>query len=358
MQYEAKQQRLQAIRDALLDELNREDALTLRKLEREELMKNVLRWLLGPTFRLYPQDKWHLPDVTLDLETLDLSAGANLEDTALAYYEDEDAENKQNKQNVKSEFYRPTIQFGEMVRFLHQAIEWENMIYVLYPYFWSYPDKPRWDFKQSLYHSDFAHRNFLRAGAARVVLPVRPGFERDFLNFVEGCVEGKPPQESPSQESPYMSIADEVEAMAKTNYPYTQDANAEKEEYMFTWENVPGRDSGRLQRYLRQEFYIAWAEDDATKITKSGDGKTIQVAINQESQGQSGGRVTGAISIALDKDKGVAVMQVTDSKSYDLSARQEEGKWKIYRQQNLVDTWYEFTPTGALDVVEGTVISG
>ncbi len=48
LQYESKQERLKKQRDELLAELNREDGLMLRKLEKEELMKGVLRWLLGP----------------------------------------------------------------------------------------------------------------------------------------------------------------------------------------------------------------------------------------------------------------------------------------------------------------------
>src|SRR5262249_43687773 len=43
--YESKKQRLTQIRDDLLAELSREDALWLRKIEKEELMKGVLRWL-------------------------------------------------------------------------------------------------------------------------------------------------------------------------------------------------------------------------------------------------------------------------------------------------------------------------
>jgi hypothetical protein len=38
--------------------------------------------------------------------------------------------------------------------------------------------------KKYLDHPDPMHRAFLKAGAARVVLPVRPGFEDTFLAFV------------------------------------------------------------------------------------------------------------------------------------------------------------------------------
>jgi len=227
--YESKQQRLRRLRDDLLAELGREDALMLRKIEKEEIMKGVLRWVLGPTFRFYPSD---LPRLSLN------------ESGQLEYY----AEGGQGIISDEDVVYEPILKHGEIIRFLHHAIEWENVNYVLYPYFWT--DDTRWDFKQFLYHDDYVHRSFLRAGAARVVLTIRPGYEKAFLSFMET---GKLGELLPEGEA-YMTIADELKAMAQTSYPYTPSA----------------------------------AEEDP---------------------------------------------------------------------KNLVDTWYEFTPTGALDVVEGTIIS-
>ena len=68
------------------------------------------------------------------------------------------------------------------VRFAEQAFEWANMSYTLYPYFWNEP--AYWDELLSLDHPDPLHGKFLRAGMARVLLPVRPNYEeavRDFL---------------------------------------------------------------------------------------------------------------------------------------------------------------------------------
>ena len=220
-----------------------------------------------------------LPDLPLAVQGTDLSSAAGLEDTAWPFYDPV-------TQSVREVFHKAYLQFGELIKLLHQAVEWENVSYVLYPYFWTEPDKQRWDFKQSLYHSDFVHRTFLRAGAARVVLSIRSGSEKEFLSLMEGDFSGSLPNDHA-----YMSIADELEAMAKTNYPYTADANLDKEEYLFTWDNVPGSESGRLQRQLRQNFYIAWAEDDATTITKSDFSHTIRVAIDKEVQGQPGMRM-------------------------------------------------------------------
>ncbi len=69
------------------------------------------------------------------------------------------------------------------IRFFEQAFEWVNMMYVLLPYFWS--RKEQWVNKLQTTARDSENVDFLRAGAARVVLPVRPGFEAAVLHFLE-----------------------------------------------------------------------------------------------------------------------------------------------------------------------------
>jgi hypothetical protein len=68
------------------------------------------------------------------------------------------------------------------VRFLEQAFEWENMSYSLYPYFWG--RSAGWRDSFSRVEDDPMFENFLRAGAARVVLAVRPGFADDVFYYL------------------------------------------------------------------------------------------------------------------------------------------------------------------------------
>jgi hypothetical protein len=69
------------------------------------------------------------------------------------------------------------------VRFFEQAFEWEHITYALYPYFWGW--KRAWSKRMLLEDSDPSFAEFLRAGAARVVFPVRPGFEEAVLHYLE-----------------------------------------------------------------------------------------------------------------------------------------------------------------------------
>ena len=69
------------------------------------------------------------------------------------------------------------------LRFLQQAFEWEQMSWVLYPYFWG--RRQQWHRLILQDHPDPDFAAFLRAGAARVQIPVRPGFEGLVAHYLE-----------------------------------------------------------------------------------------------------------------------------------------------------------------------------
>ena len=69
------------------------------------------------------------------------------------------------------------------VRFLQQAFEWEHLGWVLYPYFWG--RRSEWSKTVVVAHPDSDFSAFLNAGAARVQIPVRPGFESMVKHFME-----------------------------------------------------------------------------------------------------------------------------------------------------------------------------
>jgi hypothetical protein len=65
---------------------------------------------------------------------------------------------------------------GSLIRFFENAFEWPNMTYLFYSYFWN--RHARWITALHLTDPDTDFAGFLRAGAARIQLPVRPGFEK------------------------------------------------------------------------------------------------------------------------------------------------------------------------------------
>ena len=177
------------------------DALTLRRMEQEEIMKGVLRWLLGPQFYLVPFNISSLfgPDAS-----------------------DPGVKNVLDPNRLTSTEWVNVMEHGEFIKYLHNAIEWENVLYFTYPYFWD--DNALWDFKKFLFHPDSTHRTFLRAGAARVVLTIRPGFEPSFTSLIEsGAFNALPGSH------PYVTIAQEIQDFANTNYPGFPPANPEQD---------------------------------------------------------------------------------------------------------------------------------
>lgn len=189
-QWIIKTEQLRAQVDSLLTELQR-DSLSLRQLEREEIMKNVYRWAFGPDFRFFPGED------ELDIDGFYTAEGS----VALS----------QSQQETLAEY-------SEMAAMLDQAIEWEYVNWVLYPYFWSHPKT--WSFKLWLKHNDFYHQQFLRAGCARVRITIRPEWEDAWLKLVEGTAD--------LSSLPSAGIVETLRARAMTLYNYTPNPNREE----------------------------------------------------------------------------------------------------------------------------------
>lgn len=211
-QYYSQQQDVAARISALEEKINSVDTLTLRREESDEVMKGVLRALLGPGFDFMPEKVVKL----FVAAGVDLEHGIGFDGNSLGWSAADWAVFRRHESDV---------------RFLNQAIEWENVVTFLYSYFWDVP--PSWDFIRQIQHADANRQAFLRAGCARVVLTVRKGWEQEWVKFVEGGFHHEDPP--PSQPPPYyLSIAKEVAAYDDRNYPGIPPAN-------------PGRSAVRLE---------------------------------------------------------------------------------------------------------------
>lgn len=104
-----------------------------------------------------------------------------------------------------------TVASSPVIQFFEQAFEWENIVYICYPYFWG--DKTRWIINATGASADPIFDQFLNAGSARLVVPARPGFEQvvNFYLYTSCIWSGKNP---PSPNDPgYLSVADEIQAL-------------------------------------------------------------------------------------------------------------------------------------------------
>ncbi|PSK89538.1 hypothetical protein [Taibaiella chishuiensis] len=100
------------------------------------------------------------------------------------------------------------IRDGKYVQFVENCFDWQLMTYSFYPYFWS--RKAQWKKIYQLDDADPVFLQFLQAGYARVVVPVREGFEQAALRFAaDGTVWGG--GDAPGINDPYyVSLVDEM----------------------------------------------------------------------------------------------------------------------------------------------------
>ena len=89
--------------------------------------------------------------------------------------------------------------------------------------------------------------------------------------------------------------------------------------YLCSWDDVPGKDSERLLKFLRDDFDIRWAGENA-KIHKSDDrSKTIRIRKGENTA-----------KIKIDEDEEKATLKISDGRTYGLIVKKENGKLNIY----------------------------
>ena len=100
--------------------------------------------------------------------------------------------------------------YASHVKFFEQAFDWENMSYLFYPYYWA--AKCDWtELLQAEHGADAVFQAFLQSGMARVVAPVRPGFEDAVVYYMEtGDIWNGGDIVLESSDDLYLSIAEEL----------------------------------------------------------------------------------------------------------------------------------------------------
>jgi hypothetical protein len=109
---------------------------------------------------------------------------------------------------------------GSYIQVFEQSFEWNNMTYLFYPYFWGKKDE--WPTIAQLTDDDPLFTRFLRAGAARVQVPVRLGFEQSILTYLgvgelwtgEGTLVNS---DGDAADQLHLSIVDELKSQTGNN---------------------------------------------------------------------------------------------------------------------------------------------
>jgi hypothetical protein len=112
---------------------------------------------------------------------------------------------------------QPSIKVPEMralapiVSFMEQAFEWENITYVLYPYYWG--ARTGWKDTAAAAGVDPEMAAFLSAGSARVIVPARPSLEQVVHFFLYTGLPWAGLQAPAPDEEGYLSIDREIRAL-------------------------------------------------------------------------------------------------------------------------------------------------
>jgi len=313
-----EQQDIQAQIAELEDKINNVDTLTLRREEGEEIMKGVLRWLLGPAFDFMPDNVKALfvfNPATDILHGAATDSGDGLAPTVASW--------------------SPMFMYQEMVKFVNEAIEWENVLYFLYSYFWDIP--PSWDYIRQLKHPDATRQAFLRAGSARVVLTVRKGWEEAWVNFVEAGGFGK----TLLPNHPYISIAKEIQDYDQKNYPGIPPANPAGGPLPDSGESVatvsldtidPTGDPVTFEVDSSEGFLPGYTAIIDTYDAKAADGETLQ-----EDQ-----RI-----IAVPDSTHITVERIDNAHDGSLTPFPV---MQAGEKGQLIAEWFEYTPTSGTDI--------
>ena len=94
--------------------------------------------------------------------------------------------------------------------------------------------------------------------------------------------------------------------------------------YLFSWEEVPGDDSGRVLKFLKQEFNISWVE--TAKIEKIDNNRNIRVTAEKN-----------YLSLGLNNEKTKVNLKIDDVRSAEFIAKSENGKLNIYLEPSNKD---------------------
>jgi hypothetical protein len=315
--FTANQTLRQSKLQALKDQLNAVDTLTLRREENDEIMKCVLRWLLGPDFQFVPDD------VVGAFENPAPGASPGTDDAGDSRHGIHFTGNKYDPGPIWSVM----LQHGRTTTFLNEAIEWENVVFFLYSYFWD--DPLAWPFIHTLTHPDATRQAFLRAGSARVVLTIRKGFEKAFTWFAEyGSLDNLPDDIS---HYPYLRIAEDISNYDNTNYKGIPPANPTGSV------NIGGQQAGTVGMgrvdpgtnvSLHVEDTSGFAVDNIVVIDTSDSGLQERQKITQIKQAQN------IIVVAKLENRHGAKGK---DEEYPIIQVGEEGV--------LIAEWFEYTPS-------------
>jgi hypothetical protein len=86
---------------------------------------------------------------------------------------------------------------------------------------------------------------------------------------------------------------------------------------LFSWDDVPGNDSRRLLKFLKNNLKIKWVEN--AKIKKSDDGKAITIT-----------KENNSLIFKLNKEESKVILEIRGGETHEYILTEEKNKLNIY----------------------------
>ncbi|VVB88302.1 TraB family protein [uncultured archaeon] len=107
--------------------------------------------------------------------------------------------------------------------------------------------------------------------------------------------------------------------------PTTEDfKNILKDEYLFNWNDIPGKDSGRVIEFFKKEHKAEWLKN--AHIEKTEDGKTVSISADKKQ-----------VFLRMNDNKSAVNVSTDNGKKFEFVVEEEKGRLNVYKPQTLTD---------------------
>lgn len=96
-----------------------------------------------------------------------------------------------------------------------------------------------------------------------------------------------------------------------------------KDEYLFNWNEIPGKDSVRVIELLKKKHNAEWL--DNANVEKIDDGKTIRVSADSKQ------------AFLKMNEKGTVKLSIDNGKTFEFMVEEEKGKLNVYKPQTMTE---------------------
>jgi pheromone shutdown-related protein TraB len=97
-----------------------------------------------------------------------------------------------------------------------------------------------------------------------------------------------------------------------------------KDEYLFNWNEIPGKDNRRVIEFLKKNHNAEWL--DNANIEKLDDGKAVCICADREK-----------IFLHMDEKKGTVILSIDKKNTFEFGVEKENGKLNVYKPQTMTD---------------------